>query len=246
MTDTLIKIAICDDETGFLRSIYERTTKVFEKLGYPCKIYDFSDSRELIAYCRREPVDAILADIDIPGKNGFDAVRELKEQQPDIPVIFVSSHEELAYQSFRYNPYQFVSKSDMDRLDDVLSGLVKRLIRHREINNIIHFASASGVVDINVNEIMYFKGDRNYVAAYGENGKTLFKFREKLKNLYPALSGSGFIYTQKSYIINCRFISRFERKRVMLTDGTEITNTRRSEIVDEAQRLYGRFMREWT
>ena len=238
------KIAICDDEIVFLELLYDQVERIMAKHNYPCEIIDFSDSYEFTQYCRKNIVDVILADIDIPDKDGFTAVKELQEQQPDIAVIFVSAHEELAYQSFYYNPFQFVSKADLDRLDDILIDLIRKLKRRREQKDVIHIEADDNIIDINVNEVMYLKSDRNYIAAYSENENVLLKFRGILRGIYAQLSDCGFIYTHKSYIINCRFIQNFERKKVLLANNREIKGTRNTDIIDEAQKLYGKFMRE--
>ncbi|MCH5213262.1 MAG: response regulator transcription factor [Oscillospiraceae bacterium] len=239
-----LTIAICDDEVTFLDDLYNRVEQIVSKYNYKCNIIEFDNSGEFTNYCKKNIVDIILADIDIPDKDGFTAVKELQEQQPDIPVIFVSAHEELAYQSFYYNPFQFVSKADLDRLEHVLIDLIQKIERRKQQKDIVHIEAEGNIVDINVNEVMYLKSDRNYIMAYNENENVLLKFRGILKSIYAQLSDSGFIYTHKSYIINCRFIQNFERKKVVLANNSEIKGTRNTDIIDEAQKLYGKFMRE--
>ena len=242
--ESVFKIAICDDEIVFLEQLYNRVEQIMSRYNYPCEIIDFGDSHDFTQYCKKNIVDIILADIDIPDKDGFTAIKELQEQQPDIAVIFVSAHEELAYQSFYYNPFQFVSKADLARLDDILIDLIRKLKRRREQKDIIHIEADDNIIDINVNEVMYLKSNRNYIVAYNENENALLKFRGILKNIYAQLSEYGFIYTHKSYIINCRFIQNFERKKVVLANNREVKGTRNTDIIDEAQKLYGKFMRE--
>lgn len=239
-----LTIAICDDEITFLGDLYNRVEQIVSEYHYECNIIEFDNSSEFIKYCKKNIVDIILVDIDIPDKDGFTAVKELQEQQPDIPVIFVSAHEELAYQSFYYNPFQFVSKADLDRLEHVLIDLIRKLERRRQQQNIIHIEVDGNIVDINANTVMYLQSNKNYIIAYDEAENEIFRFRGTLRNVYDKLSDFGFIYTHKRYICNCRFIKKFERKKVILSDDKEITGTRNTDIIDEAQRLYGKFMRE--
>ena len=239
-----VNIIICDDELNFLEYLYSRVEQIMLNHGYSCKIVEFSDSYEFIQYCKKNIVDVILVDIDMPKKDGFAAVRELQKQKPDIAVIFVSAHEELAYQSFKYNPFQFVSKADLDRLEDVLVYLMRKVRRRREHKDIIHIKLVENIIDINVNEVMYLRSDKNYITAYDEKEQALLRFRGVLKNMYTELSNYGFVYTHKRYIINCRFIQKFENRKVILTNDKEITGTRNTEIITEAKKLYGKFMRE--
>ena len=151
-----LTIAICDDETAFLADLYNRVKQIISEYGYECNIIGFDSSNEFIEYCKKYDVDIIMADIDIPDKDGFTAVKELQKQKPDIAVIFVSAHEELAYQSFYYNPFQFVSKADMGRLESVLIDLIGKISNRRQQKDIIHIEADGHIINININEVMYF------------------------------------------------------------------------------------------
>lgn len=240
----MFKIAICDDELMFLEYLYNRVEQIMLRYNFDYEIADFSDSDAFIQYCRKNIVDVVLVDIDMPKKDGFSAIKELQVQQPDIAVIFVSAHEELAYQSFQYNPFQFISKADPERLDDVFVYLMRKIRQRKYQKEIIHIKLAENIVDINVNEVMYLQSDKNYVTAYDEDEQPLIRFRGLLKNIYTELADYGFIYIHKRYIINCRFINKFENRKVVLSNNKEIASTRNAEVMSEAKRLYGEFMRK--
>ena len=239
-----LNIVICDDDLNFLKYLYDRVEQIM--LCYNCtyEITEFSCSDEFIQYCRKNVVDVILVDIDMPKKDGFLAVKELQVQQPDIAVIFVSAHEELAYQSFQYNPFQFISKADLDRLDDVLIYLMRKIRYKKEYKEIVHLNIAGNVTNINVNEVMYLKSDKNYVMAYDEDEQVIWRVRAVLKNIYIELANHNFIYIHKRYVVNCRFVQRFENRKVILSNDKQITSTRNTEIMSEAKRVYGEFMRK--
>lgn len=239
----IFKIAICDDEIAFLEKIYNQVKNIMEKNNCLVEIIDFDNSSDFIHYCKKNIVDIILVDIDMPNKNGFESVRELQEQQPDIAVIFISAHEELAYQSFYYNPYQFVSKADLGRLDNILIELVDKINRRKNQQNIIHINIDDNIIDINVDEAVYLQKEKNYISVYDEHDCKIQKFRGTLRSVYGQLADYGFICTNQSCIINCRFVQTFERKKVILSNNKEITGTRKTAMISEAQKLYGQFMR---
>ena len=63
-------------------------TKVVGSLDNGEAIFDF---------LRREPVDIILSEIDLPKLNGITALRRLKVEYPNVKVIIFSSHPEAVY-----------------------------------------------------------------------------------------------------------------------------------------------------
>jgi DNA-binding LytR/AlgR family response regulator len=236
------KIAVCDDDVCFTELIRGKVLNIMQKNNYACKITELYDGRELIQYCSQNLMDMIFVDIDMPNMSGFDAVKKIQEHQPEITVIFVTSHKEYSYQAFEYHPYQFVDKTDLEKIDRVIDNLTKKIIRRTETDNITHLYIENKIIDIDVKEIMYIKSKRNYVTAYTVSGEELL-MRIGLKAVYEQLSKVGFVYVHRSYIVNCRFIFDFGSKTILLRNNDEIPVTRDKDIRKQAQKQYSEFKR---
>ncbi len=52
------------------------------------------DGHETLAQVRAGGWDVLVLDITMPGRSGFDILKELKHQQPDLPVLVLSIHAE--------------------------------------------------------------------------------------------------------------------------------------------------------
>jgi len=55
------------------------------------------DSDEALRMLAESPVDLVLADVTMPGRTGFEFVRDLREHYPNIAVLVVSMHDEMLY-----------------------------------------------------------------------------------------------------------------------------------------------------
>ena len=55
------------------------------------------DGRSLLELARQVPADFIVADISMPGLNGIDALRQMRREGLDVPVVFLTMHTEPAY-----------------------------------------------------------------------------------------------------------------------------------------------------
>jgi two-component system LytT family response regulator len=70
----------------------------------------------------------VFLDIQMPGMNGFDVVRELQGDAMPM-VVFVTAYDEYAVEAFRVNAVDYVLKPiDDDRLQEA----VERAVAHRE------------------------------------------------------------------------------------------------------------------
>ena len=55
------------------------------------------DGRALVATARTLKPDVVVADITMPHMNGIDAVAQLKKENPNIKVVFLTMHQDSAY-----------------------------------------------------------------------------------------------------------------------------------------------------
>lgn len=251
--ELLFNIVICDDDAVFLDTVYKKVSEIALQNDCRCKITQLYSGNELIDYCKNNAVDIILTDIDMPdfssAKNekaantdGFKAAKTIQDENPGTEVLFISAHEELAYQSFRYRPFSFVSKRDLGMLEEDLGELLQKLRKRKTQNSLFHLTVGKKSYSINTDEIMYFRSDRHYIRSYGADGKEK-SYRLSINEAYDQLKEADFIFAHRSYLVNCKFIKYFDTRLIILTDGLEINVTRDSKKSREAQYIFGKYKR---
>lgn len=237
-----MNIAICDDDKGMLKLMHDRVSAIMEENKAEYTVKEFFDGKALVEHCVKNKTDAVLIDVDMPGMNGFEAVEKLQEKQPDLIIIFVSAFENYGCRAYDYQPFWFVSKNKLEKLDNVLRKLIMKLKRIEELNELIYL-KFDKLISINVSEMMYFKSDKHYIYGYTYLGETM-KFRGGLALLYEKLKPYDFIYVQQRYVVNCRYIETFTSKYIILKNKEKIPVTRNSKIINEAQQLYLKYWRK--
>lgn len=251
--DIVFRIAVCDDDAIFLDKIYDKVLDIAIQNDCKCEIIKLYSGAELTDYCTKIPQDIIITDIDMPDFNvpqklqmpnmeGFKAAKALQEKYPETEILFVSAHEELAYQSFRYRPFSFISKKDLSLLNDDLGELLQKLKKRKENNSLCTLTIDKKVYNINTDEIMYFKTEKHYLRAYLSGGKEN-TYRINIDDTYAQLKDADFIFVHRSYLLNCKFIKYLDAQIVRMTDCTEISVTRNREKFDEAKKIFGKFKR---
>jgi CheY-like chemotaxis protein len=78
---------------------------------------DAGSVQEAIAKFPAEMPDLLICDISIGGASGIALVRQLRLQHPDLPVLFISMHDEPSYvdRAFAVGACGYMVKSEVDR-----------------------------------------------------------------------------------------------------------------------------------
>jgi len=85
------RVLLADDHPLFLaalRSLLETECEVVETVG---------DGRALVEAAARLRPEVIVLDISLPLLNGIDAARQIKKEQPEVKILFLTMHANLAY-----------------------------------------------------------------------------------------------------------------------------------------------------
>ncbi len=89
----MFRILIADDHAIVRKGLRQL---ILEE--YPTAvIVEVSDVESLIAQVMKEQWDLIISDISMPGRSGLEALQQIKEIDPRIPVLIMSMHPEDQY-----------------------------------------------------------------------------------------------------------------------------------------------------
>ncbi|OGW37994.1 MAG: Fis family transcriptional regulator [Nitrospirae bacterium RBG_13_39_12] len=99
-------VLIVDDEEG----IRESLSDIFEDEGYD--VLTSSSGEDALKALKEQNPDLIMLDVWLPGIDGIQTLREMKDLKPDLPVIMISGHGniELAVKATRMGAYDFLEK----------------------------------------------------------------------------------------------------------------------------------------
>ena len=114
-----MKLLFIDDEQTFLKYL----TKRLVLDGFT--VTTTFSGEEGIKVAANEDFDVAVVDLQMPGMNGIEVQKRLKELQPSLPCIVLTGHGSIenALESGKYNAFKFLSKPiDMDTLIDTINA----------------------------------------------------------------------------------------------------------------------------
>lgn len=124
--DRPIKVMLIDDDPNIhesLRALLEESDIIF------CGALS---GKEGLARLDEEKPDVLLLDVMMPGKNGYDVCREIREEGRRIPVIFLTAKSDIVDKStgFRAGADDYVTKPFI--ADELLLRIEAHVRRHRD------------------------------------------------------------------------------------------------------------------
>ncbi|CUU35941.1 MAG: response regulator [Fimbriimonadales bacterium] len=99
-------VLIVDDDD----LVRETLRFVLEEGGY--QVWSVSHALDALAVLERQPIDIVLSDIFMPGMNGFDLLKQIRQRAPDVPVILITGYGnvEMAKQAVKEGASDFITK----------------------------------------------------------------------------------------------------------------------------------------
>ena len=85
------RVLLADDHRLVAEGLKSLLSAEFELVGV------VEDGRAMIEAARKLRPDVIVADITMPHLNGIDALAQLKRDELEVPVVFLTMHPEVAY-----------------------------------------------------------------------------------------------------------------------------------------------------
>jgi DNA-binding NtrC family response regulator len=102
------------------------------------------DGDEGLATLAREAIDCLILDLEMPGKNGFDVLRIMRERGIETPVVVYTGTGDYARcaQAIRLGAYAFVDKSDpVERVAQQVESAVERRMLLDEVVELRKYAA---------------------------------------------------------------------------------------------------------
>lgn len=117
-------ILIVDDDA----LVRETLQFVLEDGGYAVQATD--SGADALQILEQEPIDLVLTDIFMPGMNGFDLLRQIRERAPSIPVILITGYGsiEMARDALKQGASDFITKPY--NIQEIPIMIERNLTRH--------------------------------------------------------------------------------------------------------------------
>ena len=218
----MIRCIAIDDEPLALRQLaaYIEKTPFLELAGL-CE-----SAMKAMEVLSSTKVDLMYVDINMPDLSGMDFVKTL--ENPPM-VVFITAYREYALEGFNVNAIDYLLKpigySDFLKSANKARKSFKTVIQETKTEDsdkeYLFVKSGYKIVRININDIVFIEGKREYVSIHLSNGKSLMPLIS-LRGLEEQLPSDKFMRVHRSYIVNLTKIVTIDHSRIIFEGKADI------------------------
>ncbi len=182
----------------------------------------FNDVAAAADFLKKNTVDLLLTDINMPDMSGLQFVRSLPDERP--MVIFATAHKEHAYEGFDLDVVDYLVKpiaferfkKSMQKAIDLLELRQKAENAAPILEPYFFVFSEYQQIKITVRDILYIESMGDYVKIYMVGVERPVLTLERLKNLTFRLEKHGFRRIHRSYLINFEKLEARQKSQVRI------------------------------
>ncbi len=225
-------IAIIEDEEAMSNQLVSYFAKFGKDYNESFSFAIFNNAETFLKNYKKE-YSVVLMDINLPGMNGMECVKKLREIDDTVLVIFVTNLSQFAVDGYEVKAFDFVVKP-ISYYNFSLK--LKRALSHlSSLNNYeLIISTKDKKYFININQLIYIE-IRNHTIIYHLVNEEI-KGSGTLKSLYTNLKKHHFAFCNQCYLVNLAFVKGID-------DGFLLINNEKIRIASSRKKS---FMQELT
>lgn len=162
----------------------------------------------------QEQIDLMFLDVKMPGLNGIDFIRSLKNPPA---VIFTTAFSEYAAQSYDLEAVDYLLKPiTQERFDKALAKFFKSQPTVEETKDYTYFKVSGKLIKVMHMEILYAQSIKDYLLLHTLQANLIVHMT--MKYLSELLPQAQFIRVHRSYLVNCAMISTIGKNQLYLSE----------------------------
>ena len=218
----MIKIAFCDDDMEVLHQMNELLDRYRVERNEDITYVAFQSPFELLTEIEKgiRP-DILFLDVVMPGQNGMDVAKEIRQYDTNMKIIFLTSSPEFAVESYSVGAYFYQLKPIWEESFFRLMDAVLAECEKKKKNSLI-LRSKDGITRIDLQQLEYCEVLGRKLLFHLEDGAFL-ESAGSLDDLAGQLMQySNFFRPHRSFLVNMEYIQNISSRSIKMVNDAEI------------------------
>ena len=196
-----MRIVACDDDVSELEELKQQLQEIGKKYQLPLDIRTFTEGEQCCEYLLLNSADIVFMDIYLKPGNGVELVRRLRQQRLNFKLVFLTSSNEFAIESYEV---------------DVAYYLLKRCGTYDK-EEYVTFDTAVETVKLKPKGIIFVEVQDKY--CYIHTAQRTYKVYSSINKVREKLTQDYFLLTYRSVLINMHYVEGVYSNYFLLGNG---------------------------
>ena len=208
-----LRIAIVEDQK-FEAQRLERLLRQTWEDPVVCDLYESGDA--FLHRAAAGPYAVVFLDICMEGTNGIGTARQLREKDPHLLIVFVTSSPEYVWEAFPVHPFDYLLKPYKEEKIRQLTAELRRVLCRQEPELEVRIARQT--VQLPLNKILYAESQNHFVRIVTDDGEcraaaTFAQVEQQLE------TQENFLVCNRGLLLNMDKVLRFEGDCIEMLGG---------------------------
>lgn len=210
-----MRVAIIEDEKVERERIIDFIERFSEEFHKKIEVEEF-DSGDSLLSTFMSVYDIMIFDIDMPGTNGMDTARLVREKDKRAVILFMTNIAQYAVNGYEVDAVDYIIKP-IGYFDFSMKfqKAVRRAAKRQD--NYIAVDALDGMRKLKVSDIRYVEVLGHYLIYHLADSE--LKLRGSMKEQAALLGAYNFTQIHKSYLVNLAYVENISGNEILVDGG---------------------------
>lgn len=227
-----MRIAVADDEAVFADQIEAYLKRFGQENGIAISVTVFPDGQTLMEQYICGAWDLIILDVDMPGVNGIDTARRIREKDQKVPLMFITNLAQYAIKGYEVNALDYVLKPvNYYALSMKMKKVVALWHLAQEVPLVLK--RNSDVMIVPLSQLYYVESLDHSLHYHTANGELEQVGARTLADVEKELPKNQFVRCHNRYVVNLRHVDGISGSHLrVMGQELPISRNRRGETLE--------------
>ncbi|SKB87744.1 two component transcriptional regulator, LytTR family [Lachnospiraceae bacterium] len=234
----MINIAVVDDSAEDRKILTDTLKRFTAEQKISANIVAYQNGEDAINDTAQS-FDIFCLDIDMPGFDGIDLAKKIREYDSEVVIVFVTNMAQMAIMGYEVRAMDFILKPIEYYAFSMKMQSIFNIIDKKKSKNLILNLS-EGMVRISTDDLYYAEIKGHYLFYHTKSG--IYQQRSTISELEEKLTGLSFAKCNQCYLVNLKHVRAVKKDDVDVGgDWLKISRPRKKAFLQSLANYMGGF-----